>query len=404
MNRNEERGNNSPDISQGGIELDVPTVRKSIGTWKIVETEGPGPGRRSGHTMNSLWVNGEENGGLFVLGGISRIRDKVDQLFGGNHVKLHKSTMISGATYLLNIKTLMWTPLHLSGDISDDDIPTPRGHHTSVVVNGNIYVYGSDLFDCDSIFRLDFQNNTWKRLNSFGDRPPRLAHHTSFTYGDVVYVHGGSFLPVAADRPLNTSRMYSFDTTLCKWQLLQTTSDDDFVCDGLAQHTSVVSGDDVYIFGGITDGSPTSRLLKFNIPKKHWTVVETKNSPKPRSAHVSCIWRNYMIVVGGVVVDEPCPDLLIYNMINQTWLPKVYLLSSPTVFYSACAIGHDTLYVYGGDSPCGNRSASLHSIHLPSLLGEKSTSCAGHKTYQKDVTEHYNDCRQRALDDYNSIM
>eukprot|EP01060_Flectonema_neradi_P040591 TRINITY_DN9320_c0_g1_i1.p1 TRINITY_DN9320_c0_g1~~TRINITY_DN9320_c0_g1_i1.p1 ORF type:complete len:411 (+),score=49.10 TRINITY_DN9320_c0_g1_i1:79-1311(+) len=391
--------------NQQHIELDAPVAPVKGDKWVVVETEGPGPGRRSGHTLNSLWVDGDGNGGLLVLGGISKIRDKVDQLFGSSQVRVHKNSLISGGTYLLNLRTNMWTPLHLSGSISEDDIPGPRGFHTSVYVKGCIYTIGSDQFDCDSIFKLQFQQGTWKRLHSFGDRPPRLAHHTSFIHNGIIYIHGGVILPHGASKPLRISTLYSFDPDSCVWTSVKTTSDDDVVIEGISDHTSVVHGNSVYMFGGTTDGGEPSGFLRLNLDTWNWSAVECENTPPARSSHTCSVWRDYLVIVGGLTGGEICPDFLVYNIAESKWLPKKLLVNTPAAFHASAVIAHDTLFVYGGDTLSGIRSQTLSSIHLPSLLNVEPTalSTAGQK-YQTDVTDHYHECLNRNNDEFNTIM
>lgn len=68
----------------------------------------------------------------------------------------------------------------------------------------------------------------------------------------------------------------------------------------------------MYVFGGKDDeNNKLCDTWKFNFTSKQWTEIRQNDEPVPRSGHASSIYKDFMIIYGGIF--EVCKEL------NDMW-------------------------------------------------------------------------------------
>uniref|UniRef100_A0A3Q3EPR0 Rab9 effector protein with kelch motifs n=1 Tax=Kryptolebias marmoratus TaxID=37003 RepID=A0A3Q3EPR0_KRYMA len=134
--------------------------------------------------------------------------------------------------------------------------PSPHGH--ALAVAGNVaFVFGGA---CSSnqqgslVYFSDFYMLT-EQIPHSGDIPPARAGHTLVVKGKL-FLFGGASSPDATEC---LPGVYRFDISL-SWELLETGG----VVLRTLGHSSVAVGDDIYVYGGVLDRTPTDDLLLFN--------------------------------------------------------------------------------------------------------------------------------------------
>lgn len=67
------------------------------------------------------------------------------------------------------------------------------------------------------------------------------------------------------------------------------------------EHSAVLDGDSMLIFGGYLDLQRTNDLFRYHFKENRWEKVEAvgEKKPCPRSGHSAIVWQDYMIVYGG---------------------------------------------------------------------------------------------------------
>uniref|UniRef100_A0A7S3FU64 Uncharacterized protein n=1 Tax=Strombidium rassoulzadegani TaxID=1082188 RepID=A0A7S3FU64_9SPIT len=92
-----------------------------------------------------------------------------------------------------------------------------------------------------------------------------------------------------------------------------------------------INGDTMYIFGGKDiDNNKLNDIWKFNLRKLHWEQVVCPNGPTPRSGHSSQIYREFMIIYGGIYeVTKELNDMHVFDMIRERWTCLFEELNSP---------------------------------------------------------------------------
>lgn len=78
----------------------------------------------------------------------------------------------------------------------------------------------------------------------------------------------------------------------------------------------------MYIFGGKDDeNNKLQDTWKFNFHTKTWEEIRQSEVPAPRSGHASCVYRDYMIVYGGIFdICKELNDMWVYDMKADRWL------------------------------------------------------------------------------------
>lgn len=129
--------------------------------------------------------------------------------------------------------------------------------------------------------------------------------------------------------------MYQFFFKTSSWERIYPINADVGPCPRVG-HSAVIKydkqkGDCMYIFGGKDDeNNKLNDTWKFNFTTKEWAYVECVDDPAPRSGHAACIFKDYMIVYGGIYdICKELNDMHIFDMKNDRWLCLFEELYSP---------------------------------------------------------------------------
>lgn len=89
----------------------------------------------------------------------------------------------------------------------------------------------------------------------------------------------------------------------------------------------------MYVFGGKDDeNNKLNDTWKFHINSSTWEEVKQVDEPVPRSGHAACIFKDYMIIYGGIFdICKELNDMHIFDMRADRWLCLFEELHSPQV-------------------------------------------------------------------------
>lgn len=179
-----------------------------------------------------------------------------------------------------------WYELRVEGRL-----PERRAHHTSFMIGSRMYIYGGyDIREgpMQSFWCLDTANvgelndNSdvnegqptlhWQEVHPQGvKRPGAISNHTSVIYNKKMYLYGGS-------NGLNSNEtFYGFDTATNMWEIVRHKPADNNDANrppASDEHSAVVSGDHMYIFGGFDGGDRINTTYKFNFKSGEWRLVQ----------------------------------------------------------------------------------------------------------------------------------
>ncbi|KAK5164400.1 Negative regulator of mitotic exit [Saxophila tyrrhenica] len=252
-----------------------------------VATTSEGPGPRVGHA--SLLV-----GNAFIV-------------FGGD-TKMDEGDQLDDTLYLLNTSTKQWSRALPAG-------PRPPGRygHTLNILGSKIYVFGGQVegyffndlvaFDLNA---LQQATNRWEILiqNTIdggpphGQIPPARTNHTMITWGDKLYLFGGT------DGVHWYNDVWSYSPQTNSWTQLECIG---YIPSAREGHAAALVGDVMYIFGGRTEeGTDLGDLAAFRITTRRWYTFQNMGpSPSPRSGHSMTTIGKQIVVLAGEPSSAP---------------------------------------------------------------------------------------------------
>ncbi|KAK4704660.1 hypothetical protein P7C70_g1551, partial [Phenoliferia sp. Uapishka_3] len=263
----------APGGSAAGTGANGPQGQLSVG---LVETRGEVPGPRVGHA--SVGVGNV----LIVWGGDTKSRPEDRQ---------------DDSLYLLNLSTREWTRVKTHG-------PTPEGRygHAAAMVGSRFFVFGGQKDDggfMNDLVWFDLQKLkagspkwTFIDYNPGAVVPPKRTGHTTVTFGDSIYVFGGT------DGQYHYNDTWAYDTNTQTWSELSCIG---YIPVPREGHAATLVDDVMYVFGGRgVDGKDLEDLAAFKITNQRWFMFQNMGpAPSGRSGHAMATWQNKVYVLGG---------------------------------------------------------------------------------------------------------
>jgi len=118
-------------------------------------------------------------------------------------------------------------------------------------------------------------------------------------------------------------------------------------------HTAVLYDNCMWVFGGQTDSGYTNELLKLDLETRKWLKVESKGTPSARHGHSCCVWQaaGQMVLFGGRDGYQPAHfanDFWLFDFTTLVW-SQVHVANPPSGrYYHDICIAENTLYSFGG--------------------------------------------------------
>eukprot|EP01064_Diplonema_japonicum_P002730 TRINITY_DN11772_c0_g1_i1.p1 TRINITY_DN11772_c0_g1~~TRINITY_DN11772_c0_g1_i1.p1 ORF type:complete len:638 (+),score=130.86 TRINITY_DN11772_c0_g1_i1:61-1974(+) len=249
---------------------------------------------------------------------------------------------------------------------------------SSVTCGGMMVVYGGGI--SDKVWVLHLEELRWETAICTGEVPPARKHHSAVEYKGEMYVFGGVTANGTDDtlHALTTTGRNEFT-----WEKVMSVGR---VPSPRSHHTAVMSGDNMYIFGGCQGDEPTvgsvRRLAeenfydvyRFNITSCTWDLFCHHDTLQP------CLWghsvapfRHFLLHFGGfnlgdyatllstsdmaaTIADVQPPTatlndvVFILNLHTKEWTrssPKNGLSPIPRAMHCAFTFGSEMI-VFGG--------------------------------------------------------
>lgn len=258
--------------------------------------------------------------------------------------------------------------------------PAPRYHHSAVVFQNSMFVFGgytgdiysnSNLRNKNDLFEYRFTTSQWinwcERVS--GQLPPARSAHGAVVYNNHLWLFAGY------DGHTRLNDMWKIDLTSSspQWEEIQQSGDSPPTC---CNFPVAVVDDDMYVFSGQSGAKITNNLYKFKFKEKVWIRIRTEHllrgSPSPpqrRYGHTMVAYRRCLYVYGGGAADGILDnDVHCFDVDSHTWsvMKPADGIEIPCrrVFHSA-AVWNNGMYVFGGTiDSLSNRSGELYRFSL----------------------------------------
>ncbi|XP_026193283.1 tip elongation aberrant protein 1 [Cyclospora cayetanensis] len=182
------------------------------------------------------------------------------------------------------------------------DPPSARGGHTATLVGDKIYLFGGhELRGADkgfayhnAVFVLDLKGRRWVPFKKQKGTPaaPRYGH-TASLFRSRIIIFGGKGGPNLYFQDLN-----ALDVDNATWYKGLSRRGDP---GARFWHSSNISGDHMYVFGGACGSTLLGDLHALNLTTMEWQELKPRGrAPRPRVAHASALANGYLLIHGGM--------------------------------------------------------------------------------------------------------
>lgn len=226
---------------------------------------------------------------------------------------------------------------------------------------------------------------TWQKIDGQTGQvyTPRTGHAV-VVWNHCFYLMGGT------DENARQNDIYRYDVRNKSWNCIDPVSG----CAPSARSGSkaVVCRDSIYFFGGYTkkDGDYFNDLFEFNIPKAHWTRVETPTKPTVRTDHSCVVYEANLYIFGGFDGRSRFQDLHQFAVEDREWIEVPGVENGPMGRFGHSAVVYQTsMYVFGG----WNGHDTLDDLYEFSMTTSQWFSVAGRgdvppSRYRHSATVH----------------
>lgn len=258
--------------------------------------------------------------------------------------------------------------------------PAPRYHHSAVVHEGSMFVFGgytgdihsnSNLTNKNDLYEYKFATGQWVQWKFEGRRPVARAAHGAAVYENKLWIFAGY------DGNARLNDMWTIPLTgsaeVRTWEEVAQTGDIPPTCCNFAL---AVARDAMFVFSGQSGAKITNNLFQFNFKDKLWTRISTEHilrgSPPPpekRYGHTMVAFDRHLYVFGGATGQTLPNDLHCFDLDSQTWSiiePSPESMIPAGRLFHAAAVVTDAMYVFGGTVDNNVRSGEMYRFQFSS--------------------------------------
>ncbi len=243
--------------------------------------------------------------------------------------------------------------------------PSDRQYASSVSINSDFFIIGGQSSPNNStnysdLWKYNIVSQTWTQLSYLALVSSGIYGHTSVAYNQDIFVFGGQD---GNGNLLNS--IYQYNTPTGIWSLVSTTGGPP---QNRVYHSASIIGSDMFIFGGLGLDSNLNTLYfsdfwQYNVNAQTWTQLAS--GPLGRSNHSSVVTGNSIVIFGGGGSSTPYfSDFWQYDLTTNTWT-QLLINNGPAARAGqvAAAIGANML-IFGGNNNDISLSNNLWGVYL----------------------------------------
>ncbi|PNF37011.1 Leucine-zipper-like transcriptional regulator 1 [Cryptotermes secundus] len=287
-------------------------------------------------------------------------------VFGGDNGKSMLNDML-----IFDVKEKSWRR-----GISIGTPPAPRYHHSAVVHDASMFVFGgytgdihsnSNLTNKNDLFEYKFKTGQWIEWKFSGSTPVPRSAHGAAVYDGKLWIFAG----YDGDARLNDMWTISLLGDSRSWEEVVQEGECPPTC---CNFPVAVARESMFVFSGQSGAKITNSLFQFHFRSKRWTRISTehilRNAPPPparRYGHTMVAFDRHLYVFGGAADGTLPNDLHCYDLDTQTWSAVAPChdsqVPSGRMCHAAAVIG-DAMYIFGGTVDNNVRSRELYRFQF----------------------------------------
>lgn len=255
--------------------------------------------------------------------------------------------------------------------------PAPRYHHSAVIHDSSMFVFGgytgdihsnSNLANKNDLFEYRFQNGQWTEWKFIGKTPVARSAHGAAIYDNKLWIFAGY------DGNARLNDMWTISLLpgeLRIWEEVVQYGDCPPTC---CNFPVAVARESMFVFSGQSGAKITNSLFQFHFRDKRWTRISTEHilrgAPPPparRYGHTMVSFDRHLYVFGGAADSTLPNDLHCYDLDTQTW--NVVMPSNDSevpsgrLFHAASVIG-EAMFIFGGTVDNNVRSGETYRFQF----------------------------------------
>ncbi|KAL0270801.1 UNVERIFIED_CONTAM: hypothetical protein PYX00_008093 [Menopon gallinae] len=256
--------------------------------------------------------------------------------------------------------------------------PAPRYHHSAVIHENSMFVFGgytgdihsnSNLTNKNDLYEYRFQSGQWLEWRFTGKTPVARSAHGAVVHGGKLWIFAG----YDGNARLNDMWTISLSGDSNVWTEVPQAGDCPPTC---CNFPVAVARDCMFVFSGQSGAKITNRLFQFRFSDFTWTRISTEHilrgAPSPparRFGHTMVAYDRHLYVFGGAADGTLPNDLHCYDLDTQTWSVITpsgdSQIPSGRLFHAAAVVG-DAMYVFGGTVDNNVRSGEMYRFQFSS--------------------------------------
>jgi len=247
---------------------------------------------------------------------------------------------------------------HFNIEGTNTNDPAGRRFHATALMNNDIYVYGGlnqYAASLNTLSRYDIGLEEWVSLVSNPDEPAGRYNCDMVGINDKLYVYGGYEINVGE---LNTLRIYNTQTHT--WG-----NGPSHVA--MSRNSAVAYDGKMYIYGGYGSNVAFNTLYKYDPVTEEWTGLASNTGDSAgRHNHTAVVNGDKMYIYGGQdQSDNTVNTLYEYDFLSGTWTQLATNIADSGLsyrYYHGACILDGVMYIYGGSAGYANNSMHAYTI------------------------------------------
>ena len=257
--------------------------------------------------------------------------------------------------------------------------PAPRYHHSAVVFQNSMFVFGgytgdinsnSNLRNSNELFEYKFTTSQWIDWQDkvTGALPPARSAHGAAIFQNKLWIFAGY------DGNTRLNDMWAIDLLSSNphWEKIDQSGDSPPTC---CNFPVAVVGNSMYVFSGQSGAKITNNLYEFKFLEHCWVRIPTEHllrgdtsPPQRRYGHSMVAYNRCLYVFGGAADGILDDEVHCFDVDSRTWSviqpAEGSHVPSGRVFHSA-AVCNDAMYIFAGtvDSMV-NRSGEFYRFRF----------------------------------------
>ncbi|GAA5868773.1 hypothetical protein JCM3774_003887 [Rhodotorula dairenensis] len=341
----------------------APTDSPSLAPSPVLGPTSPLPFPRYGHSVNPVATAGPA-GDLYIFGGLvqTSVRNDLYVVHAGAHQPQPQPGAGPGAGAVVSVALVE----------TRGEVPGPRLGHASVGVGNVLIVWGGDTKtrseerQDDGLYLLNLSTRDWTRVKTVGRTPEGRYGHAVAMVGSRFFVFGGQTDDGGFKNDLCFFDLQKLKIGQPSWTFIEPQPGQP-VPPARTGHTCVTFGDSLYIFGG-TDGQyHYNDTWQYDLATGTWTELACIGYiPVPREGHAATLVDDVMYVFGGRGVDgKDLDDLAAFKISNHRWFMFQNMGPAPSGRSGHAMATHGSkVLVLGGESYTSGRTDDPSFVHV----------------------------------------